>query len=85
MCVDWFSSLEQVYRTHDKGWAVRSRDFIPSGAPVCEYIGLLRRSDEVDNISGNDYIFEIDCWHTMNEIEGREVMKQILSLPLWDC
>lgn len=62
----------EVYRTPDKGWAVRSWDFIPSGAPVCEYIGLLRRSDEVDNIFGNDYIFEIDCWHTINEVEGRE-------------
>lgn len=62
----------EVYRTHDKGWAVRSWDFIPSGAPVCEYIGVLRRSDELDNIAGNDYIFEIDCLHTINEIEGRE-------------
>ncbi|KAL2903718.1 Histone-lysine N-methyltransferase H3 lysine-9 specific SUVH4 [Bienertia sinuspersici] len=62
----------EVYRTPDKGWAVRSWDFIPSGAPVCEYIGVLRRSDELDNSFGNEYIFEIDCLHTINEIEGRE-------------
>jgi len=46
---------------------------IPSGAPVCEYIGFLRKSDELDNVSGNDYIFDIDCWQTMNGIGGREV------------
>ncbi|CAO2829657.1 unnamed protein product [Amaranthus hypochondriacus] len=62
----------EVYRTPNKGWAVRSWDYIPSGAPVCEYIGVLRRSDELDNIAGNEYIFEIDCLHTINEIEGRE-------------
>ena len=65
--------FEQVYRTKDKGWAVSSRDYIPSGAPVCEYIGTVRKSDELDNVSGNDYIFDIDCWQTMNEIGGREV------------
>ncbi|CAL5338071.1 uncharacterized protein LOC114261527 isoform X1 [Camellia sinensis] len=62
----------EVFRTPEKGWAVRSRDFIPSGAPVCEYIGVLRRTDELDNVAENDYIFEIDCLHTMKEIGGRE-------------
>ncbi|KAK3228888.1 hypothetical protein Dsin_000769 [Dipteronia sinensis] len=62
----------EVFRTKDKGWAVRSLDFIPSGAPVCEYTGVLRRTDELDNVYENDFIFEIDCWHTMNEIGVRE-------------
>ncbi|KAL6186249.1 hypothetical protein ACLB2K_042370 [Fragaria x ananassa] len=64
----------EVFRTHDKGWAVRSWDFIPSGAPVCEYIAVLRRNDEIDNISEkeNEYVFEIDCWQTMNGIGRRE-------------
>ncbi|XP_057542457.1 uncharacterized protein LOC130820923 [Amaranthus tricolor] len=62
----------EVYRTPNKGWAVRSWDFIPSGAPVCEYIGVVRRSDELDDNAGNEYVFEIDCLHTINEIEGRE-------------
>ncbi|XP_021722991.1 histone-lysine N-methyltransferase, H3 lysine-9 specific SUVH4-like [Chenopodium quinoa] len=65
----------EVYRTPDKGWAVRSWDYIPSGAPLCEYIGVVRRSDELDSIAvdeSNEYIFEIDCLHTINEIEGRE-------------
>ncbi|XP_050223389.1 uncharacterized protein LOC126673333 isoform X2 [Mercurialis annua] len=62
----------EVYRTRNKGWAVRSRDLIPSGAFVCEYIGVLMRSADLENVSENDYIFEIDCWHTMHGIEGRE-------------
>lgn len=71
----------EVYRTKDKGWAVRSRDYIPSGAPVCEYIGTVRKSDELDNVSGNDYIFDIDCWQTMNEIGGRERRLRDVSIP----
>ncbi|GLT72092.1 hypothetical protein SLA2020_440530 [Shorea laevis] len=72
----------EVHRTENKGWAVRSRDFIPSGAPVCEYVGILRKNDELDNVSGNDYIFDIDCWQTMNEIGGRERRLRDVSLPL---
>ncbi|KAK9050889.1 hypothetical protein SSX86_027514 [Deinandra increscens subsp. villosa] len=62
----------EVFRTRDRGWAVKTKDFIPSGAPVCEYIGELRRTNEVDNVAENDYIFEIDCWQTMKGIGGRE-------------
>ncbi|KAI3982140.1 hypothetical protein MKX01_019046 [Papaver californicum] len=36
----------EVYRTPKKGWGVRSWDFIPSGAFVCEYIGVIKRTDE---------------------------------------
>lgn len=75
-CIDTFCKCFyslQVYRTKEKGWAVRSSEFIPSGAPVCEYVGILRKNDELEDISENDYIFEIDCWHTMKGIGGREV------------
>ncbi|OMO72025.1 hypothetical protein COLO4_27860 [Corchorus olitorius] len=72
----------EVYSTKDKGWAVRSLDFIPSGAPVCEYVGIIRRNDELDVISENDYIFEIDCWHTMKEIGSRERRLGDVCLPL---
>lgn len=50
---------EQVFRTSDRGWAVKTKDFIPSGAPVCEYIGELRRTNELNNVAGNEYIFEL--------------------------
>ncbi|XP_071707143.1 histone-lysine N-methyltransferase, H3 lysine-9 specific SUVH4-like [Rutidosis leptorrhynchoides] len=62
----------EIFRTSDRGWAVKTKDFIPSGAPICEYIGELRRNNELDNVAENDYIFEIDCCHTIKQIGGRE-------------
>ncbi|XVF44394.1 hypothetical protein PTKIN_Ptkin02bG0116300 [Pterospermum kingtungense] len=72
----------EVYHTIDKGWAVRSLDFIPSGASVCEYVGILRKNDELDDISENDYIFDIDCWHTMKGMGGRKRRLGDVSLPM---
>ncbi|KAF5182801.1 Histone-lysine N-methyltransferase, H3 lysine-9 specific SUVH4 [Thalictrum thalictroides] len=62
----------EVFRTPDKGWAVRSLDFIPGGAFVCEYTGKLMRTKDLDNVSVNDYLFEIDCLQTIRGLDGRE-------------
>ncbi|KAF6169668.1 hypothetical protein GIB67_004060 [Kingdonia uniflora] len=62
----------EVFRTPQKGWAVKSWDFIPSGAPVCEYTGVLKQTDEIDGLSENKFIFEIDCLQTMEGLDGRE-------------
>lgn len=62
----------EVFRTPKKGWAVRSWDFIPSGAPVCEYIGALVRTEDTDHVCENNYIFDIDCLQTMRGLGGRE-------------
>ncbi|XP_030539455.2 histone-lysine N-methyltransferase, H3 lysine-9 specific SUVH4 [Rhodamnia argentea] len=62
----------EVFRAPRKGWAVRSWDFIPSGAPVCEYIGILNRAEDMDNASENNFIFDIDCLQTMRGLGGRE-------------
>ncbi|KAJ7976300.1 histone-lysine N-methyltransferase, H3 lysine-9 specific SUVH4 [Quillaja saponaria] len=62
----------EVFRTPKKGWAVRSWDFIPSGAPVCEYTGILTRTEDLDNVLENNYIFDIDCLQTMRGLGGRE-------------
>ncbi|XP_070667093.1 histone-lysine N-methyltransferase, H3 lysine-9 specific SUVH4-like isoform X1 [Malus domestica] len=75
----------EVFRTDYKGWGVRSWDFIPSGAPVCEYIGVLRKTDEVDSLLGNEYIFEIDCWHTMHGIGSREKRMCDVTIPNGDA
>ncbi|XP_022989602.1 histone-lysine N-methyltransferase, H3 lysine-9 specific SUVH4-like isoform X3 [Cucurbita maxima] len=61
----------EVFRTPKKGWAVRSWDFIPSGAPVCEYTGVLSRTDDLDHVSENNYIFDIDCLQTIRGFGGR--------------
>lgn len=62
----------EVFRTPKKGWAVRSWDFIPSGAPVCEYVGALVRTEDTDHVCENNYIFDIDCLQTMRGLGGRE-------------
>ncbi|XP_077250462.1 histone-lysine N-methyltransferase, H3 lysine-9 specific SUVH4-like isoform X2 [Tasmannia lanceolata] len=62
----------EVFRTPKKGWAVRSWDSIPSGAPICEYTGVLMRTDELEDNSENNFIFEIDCLQTMKGLDGRE-------------
>ena len=55
-------------------------DFIPSGSPVCEYIGELKRTKDINDVFDNDYIFEIDCWQTMHGIGGREVLIQFVRM-----
>ncbi|KAI3929714.1 hypothetical protein MKX01_025882 [Papaver californicum] len=62
----------EVFRTPKKGWAVRSWDFIPSGSPVCEYTGVLMRTEDINNVTENNYIFDIDCLQTMIGLDGRE-------------
>ncbi|KAK8940790.1 Histone-lysine N-methyltransferase, H3 lysine-9 specific SUVH4 [Platanthera zijinensis] len=62
----------EVYRTPKKGWAVRSWDTIPSGAPVCEYTGILTKTDDNGLDPENNYIFDIDCLQTIKGLDGRE-------------
>ncbi|KAG0489924.1 hypothetical protein HPP92_006787 [Vanilla planifolia] len=62
----------EVFRIPKKGWAVRSWDAIPSGAPVCEYTGVLMKSEEIVSDDENNYIFDIDCLQTVKGLDGRE-------------
>ncbi|CAO2828670.1 unnamed protein product [Amaranthus hypochondriacus] len=71
----------EVFRTPKKGWAVRSWDYIPAGAPICEYIGVLKRSDEADSVLENNFIFDIDCLQTMKGLDGRQMRLQDVSIP----
>ncbi|KAK9117704.1 hypothetical protein Sjap_016651 [Stephania japonica] len=73
----------EVFRTSSKGWAVRSWDFIPSGAPVCEYVGRLMPTKELEkeNVPENNFIFEIDCLQTMKGLDGREMRPGNVPLP----
>ncbi|KAG5526949.1 hypothetical protein RHGRI_028028 [Rhododendron griersonianum] len=71
----------EVFRTPKKGWGVRSWDHIPSGAPICEYIGKLMKTDDVDTAYENDYIFDIDCLQTMKGLDGRERRLRDVSIP----
>ncbi|KAH9604736.1 hypothetical protein KSS87_014348 [Heliosperma pusillum] len=71
----------EVFRTPKKGWGVRSWDYIPAGSPICEYIGVLKRSDEANSILDNMYIFDIDCLQTMKGLDGRETRLGDVSIP----
>ncbi|XP_047166604.1 histone-lysine N-methyltransferase, H3 lysine-9 specific SUVH4 isoform X3 [Vigna umbellata] len=71
----------EVFRTAKKGWAVRSWDFIPSGAPVCEYTGILARTEDMDSMLENNYIFEIDGLQTIKGLGGRERRSQDGEIP----
>ncbi|CAB1184504.1 unnamed protein product [Spirodela intermedia] len=75
----------EVFRTLDKGWAVRSWDTIPSGAPVCEYTGIIRRTDDMENVSENNFIFEIDCLQTMKGLDGREGIHTVMMVITGIC
>ncbi|CAO2172614.1 unnamed protein product [Urochloa humidicola] len=61
----------EVFKTASKGWGVRTWDTILPGAPICEYTGVLRRTEDLDG-SQNNYCFDIDCLQTMKGLDGRE-------------
>ncbi|VFQ79998.1 unnamed protein product [Cuscuta campestris] len=71
----------EVFRTPNKGWGVRSWDYIPSGAPICEYIGRLMKTDQVDPKTDTSYVFDIDCLQTMKGLDGRESRLGEVTLP----
>ncbi|KAG5534650.1 hypothetical protein RHGRI_022689 [Rhododendron griersonianum] len=71
----------EVFKTPKKGWGVRSWDPIPSGSPVCEYIGVLRKTDELDSSVENYYVFDIDCLQTMKGLDGRQRRLRDVSIP----
>ncbi|MCO5557108.1 hypothetical protein L7F22_010664 [Adiantum nelumboides] len=63
----------EVFRTANKGWGVRSWDTIPAGAPVCQYTGILMRTEDADHVIDNDvYVFDLDCIQTMKGIGRRQ-------------
>jgi hypothetical protein len=71
--LDLTSLILQVFKTASKGWGVRTWDTILPGAPICEYTGVLRRTEDLDGLQ-NNYVFDIDCLQTMKGLDGREVM-----------
>ncbi|KAL3524114.1 hypothetical protein ACH5RR_016948 [Cinchona calisaya] len=50
----------EVFRTKSRGWGVRSREDIPSGSFICEYIGELLLDQEADQRSNDGYLFDLD-------------------------
>ncbi|EPS57959.1 hypothetical protein M569_16858, partial [Genlisea aurea] len=71
----------EVFRTQKKGWGLRSWDHIPAGAPICEYIGLVRKTSDLNSADDNSYVFDIDCLQTMQGLDGRESRLRDVELP----
>ncbi|KAL6566918.1 hypothetical protein OROMI_015322 [Orobanche minor] len=49
----------ELFKTEKRGWGVRSRDPIPSGGFICEYLGELLRDKEADLRVNDEYLFDI--------------------------
>ncbi|CAA0834523.1 Histone-lysine N-methyltransferase- H3 lysine-9 specific SUVH5 [Striga hermonthica] len=50
----------EIFKTELRGWGVRSRDLIPSGGFVCEYLGEFLQEKEADlRVGGDEYLFDI--------------------------
>ncbi|KAM7256069.1 hypothetical protein ACFE04_011810 [Oxalis oulophora] len=51
----------EVFRTKDKGWGLRSWDFIRAGAFICEYAGEVVDESQAEDLWGeneDDYLFD---------------------------
>ncbi|XP_047048172.1 uncharacterized protein LOC124653149 [Lolium rigidum] len=59
----------EVFRTAKTGWGVRSLRSIPAGSFICEYVGELLHGQEANQISNDEYLFDIgqnyDIWKDM--------------------
>ncbi|AQK74077.1 Histone-lysine N-methyltransferase SUVR5 [Zea mays] len=56
----------ELFRTENKGWAIRAAEPIPQGTFVCEYIGevvkadkTMKNAESVSSKSGCNYLFDI--------------------------
>lgn len=50
----------EIFKTENKGWGVRSWDFIPSGGFVCEYTGEVMDTKTADELEDDEYLFNLD-------------------------
>ncbi|XP_028408266.1 uncharacterized protein LOC114530870 isoform X2 [Dendronephthya gigantea] len=50
----------QLYKTENKGWAVRTQALIPKGTFVCEYVGEILTDSEADRRKDDCYLFDLD-------------------------
>lgn len=50
----------EIFKTLNKGWGVRSWDFIPAGGFVCEYTGELLDTQTANELDDDEYLFNLD-------------------------
>lgn len=50
----------EIFKTKLRGWGLRSRNFIPIGSFICEYVGELLNDEQAEKRAGyDDYLFDI--------------------------
>jgi euchromatic histone-lysine N-methyltransferase len=50
----------EIFKTVNKGWGVRSWDFISAGSFVCEYTGELLDANAANDLDNDEYLFNLD-------------------------
>ena len=70
-----------MYKTREKGWAVRSWDPIPCGAVVCEYVGEVHRDDDSFLEDDDCYLVSIDTVDAARSKVGGGTLKA----PAFKC
>ncbi|CAL1401719.1 unnamed protein product [Linum trigynum] len=49
----------EIFKTHSRGWGVRSLNSISSGSFICEYVGELLEDNEAERRTNDEYLFDI--------------------------
>ncbi|CAI0417762.1 unnamed protein product [Linum tenue] len=49
----------EIFKTHSRGWGVRSLNSISSGSFICEYVGELLEDNEAEQRTNDEYLFDI--------------------------
>jgi euchromatic histone-lysine N-methyltransferase len=66
----------EVFKTANKGWGVRSLDFIPSGSFLCELTGELITAAEASERENDEYLFDLDFQRGAQVRETQERKKR---------
>ena len=68
----------EIFKTENKGWGVRSWDFIPRGGFVCEYTGEVMDAVTANEMDDDDYLFNLD-FKQGNEARWGDKISNILG------
>ncbi|XP_073039234.1 histone-lysine N-methyltransferase, H3 lysine-9 specific SUVH5-like [Primulina eburnea] len=77
----------EIFKTKERGWGVRTRDYVTSGSFICEYIGELLRDKEAEQRIGHDeYLFDIgDGYDEDGESKGLDGSRNIDAFAIDAC
>lgn len=71
----------EIFKTENKGWGVRSWDFIPSGGFVCEYTGEVMDTKTADELEDDEYLFNLDMKQGNEARWGDKLTDVVTDVP----